>query len=253
MTLAKFVRAGAIAASALVISTQANAADIYAGGLKDGPVYAPAAGWTGFYAGFNGGYAWAGDADLFANSYYLPFNGLAPQGGFFGGQIGYNVQGWLNPRLVVGIEADIQGSNISDSSYDAASTVSYKSTLDYFGTLRGRLGYAFDRTLVYATGGLAFGGLRQQIVDVGVDLYSTSAAETGYVVGAGVEYRIAPAWSIKAEYQYIDLGNNNPVDSAGLTWPSSKADTTWHNADNDIHTFRVGLNYHVGSGYEPLK
>ena len=89
-----------------VAGSSALAADVYrvpegAGGYKDGPAYV--AGWSGFYAGVNGGYAF--DArDRHA--------GILDEGGFGGGQIGYNWQGILHPRLVLGIEADIQGTGI---------------------------------------------------------------------------------------------------------------------------------------------
>src|SRR5712672_186759 len=103
--------------SALALAAfSANAADMYrgepTGGYKDGPVYV-ANTWTGFYAGVNGGYGW--NANSFAT---VPgfLGDLNPSGGFGGGQIGYNWQGVLgHPALVLGIEADLQGADISDS------------------------------------------------------------------------------------------------------------------------------------------
>ena len=91
-----------------ILALPANAADIYRGGLKDGPpppVYVAAPIWSGFYIGVNGGYGWT------AND-----GPLAPEGGFGGGQIGYNWQGLFGySPWVIGIEADIQGAGISDS------------------------------------------------------------------------------------------------------------------------------------------
>jgi outer membrane immunogenic protein len=241
--------------TSVVALVSANAADIYrgepGGGYKDGPVYV-ANTWTGFYAGVNGGYAW--NANSFATD--PGFLGeLNPSGGFGGGQIGYNWQGVFgHPQLVLGVEADFQGADISDSvtasiplSKNVTLIENAKSTLDWFGTVRGRLGYAFDRSLVYATGGFAYGHItdeasasltnRVQTIAGGAKIDTTS---TGWVVGAGIEHKLTAAWSVKGEYQYINLGQDSE-------WAKENS------KDFDIHTVRVGLNYHVGQGYEPLK
>ncbi len=171
------------AATVVALTAAASAADLggYQGGQAadlgsyPGPAYA-SINWSGFYIGVNAGY------------------------GFGGGQIGYNVQ---RANLVFGLEADIQGSGISDSKTVTAATsnalsasLNLKTSLDYFGTVRGRAGYAFDRTLVYATAGVAYG----QITDgagisaawagqtLGAASDSKSVDAMGYVVGAGVEH-----------------------------------------------------------------
>jgi opacity protein-like surface antigen len=135
-----------------------------------------------------------------------PFGGISPTGGFGGGQIGYNWQGWWNRRLVLGIEADIQGSGISDRQTDF-NGFHYKSDLGYFGTIRGRVGYAVQQTLFYFTGGFAYGGLRKFSDAFGPQSFDGTAA--GYTVGGGVEYKITPAWSVKGEFQYVNLRQNN--------------------------------------------
>jgi outer membrane immunogenic protein len=153
-------------------------------------------------------------------------------------------------NLVFGLEADIQGSGISDSKTLTAATsnalsasLNLKTSLDYFGTVRGRAGYAFDRTLVYATAGVAYG----QITDgagisaawagqtLGAASDSKSVDAMGYVVGAGVEHKFSTHWSAKAEYQYIDLGQ----------------DSVWAKATKEdfaVSTVRIGLNYRIGGG-----
>ncbi len=194
--------------------------------------------WTGFYAGINGGGGW-GEQVL----EYSPttFTGVTPGGGFGGGQIGYNWQGALGGgNTVFGIEADFRGGDIYNQLIDAAGN-SFKSELDYFGTVRARLGYASDRSLYYVTGGLAYGGLKNQ-AEIGGTNYSTSPVAVGYVAGAGVEMKTGRNWSMKVEYQYMNLGANDPLPAG-----SSKA------ADDDYQTVRLGLNYHVGPSYEPLK
>ncbi|ADP72495.1 porin [Rhodomicrobium vannielii ATCC 17100] len=196
--------AGLTLASVVAIAS-ANSADLYrgqAGGYKDGPIVAPVATWTGFYAGLNVGYGWNDDADA--------------DGIIGGGQIGYNWQGAFGTSpLVLGVETDIQGSDIKNDNDDK---------LNYFGTVRGRLGYALGNSLVYATGGFAYG-----------EFDGADKTSTGYTVGGGVEHKFTPNLSVKAEYLYTDLGDND--------------------SDNaDFNTVRVGLNYHFGAtGYEPLK
>jgi outer membrane immunogenic protein len=217
--------AGLTLASVVAIAS-ANSADLYrgqAGGYKDGPVVAPVATWTGFYAGINGGYGWD-DVDADAN-YNGDFNG-----GFGGGQIGYNWQGAFGTSpLVIGIEADIQGSGVGFESKG------YEVNLDYFGTVRGRLGYALGNSLVYATGGFAYGSFEEKVPG-----YSHDSTETGWVVGGGLEHKFTQNISGKVEYQYL----NFEVDG----YKGAK------DIDFGVNTIRAGLNYHFGAtGYEPLK
>ncbi len=265
----------AIAAAAIV---PASAADMYRGepgGYKDGPAYVPANAWTGFYIGANGGYGWsAGNAKVSAaastpvesamlsNSAAKNFDS---NGGFGGGQIGYN---WQHGQLVLGVEADLQGAGINGNGTEVTNagrvitTASARSSLDWFGTVRGRLGYAFDHTLVYATGGLAFGGVNDRLSltvdDTGnggrvlSDSAKKDTTRTGFALGGGIEYALTPAWSLKGEYQYIDLGSSDLTATA--TNPNTgNSGTGSVTVDHTYHTARVGLNYHVGQGYEPLK
>ncbi|MBT3070957.1 outer membrane beta-barrel protein [Rhodomicrobium sp. Az07] len=216
--------AGLTLASVVAIAS-ANSADLYrgqAGGYKDGPMIAPVSSWTGFYAGINGGYGWD-DVDAGTN-FDGDFNG-----GFGGGQIGYNWQG-ASP-FVIGIEADLQGSGIG---VDGVFARNDEFNLNYFGTVRGRLGYAMGNTLVYATGGFAYGELEYKD-----GAYSKSESQTGWVLGGGLEHKFTQNISGKVEYQYLAFD-----------------DEKFGNYETDIglNTIRVGLNYHFGStGYEPLK
>jgi outer membrane immunogenic protein len=213
---------GLTLASAAVLS--ANAADPYRGGAG-GPVYAAVDMWTGFYGGVNAG---GGSS---ANS-----GDLSPAGGFGGGQIGYNWQGalGLGSQWVLGIEADLQGSGIEDSAFGA------RSSLNWFGTVRGRIGYAFGPTLVYGTGGFAFGEVENT-----AGPFSVTETQTGYVVGAGVEYKFNPSWSIKGEYQFISLGASDLSGAGPLGFTGGDR--------SEVNTFRVGVNYHFGRGFEALK
>ncbi len=225
-----------------------------------------APGWAGFYIGVNGGYAFS-DSHPVINTY--PSNpptmpgSIQPEGGFGGGQIGYNFQ---RGHFVYGVEIDFQGAEISDTSAGIPTGHPEHDLLkvdtNYFGTVRGRLGYDFGRMLVYATGGFAYGHLSIDesfnLVTPGSPIntyngaYHTSSIETGYAVGGGVEYAMSPKWSLKAEYQYIDLGTFNtslPISrqSGGYTFIESTK------VYDDFSTVRAGLNYHIGAGYEALK
>jgi len=242
-----------ITSAVALTSLSAYAADIYrpepGGGYKDGPIYAPVTSWTGFYAGINGGYGWSANDHQLANT-QDPFGGLSPEGGFGGGQIGYNLQ---RDRFVIGIETDIQGADIRDSARDAAGA-RFKSELNWFGTVRGRLGYAFDTSLIYFTGGFAYGDVNNRAISPGGDVFKNHDTETGYVLGGGWEYKINPAWSLKAEYQYINLGRNVPFDSSGISYLNTAAGPVGARVEDDaFHTVRIGLNYHLHDDYVPLK
>jgi outer membrane immunogenic protein len=241
----------------------ANAADMYVpgpvglGGYKDGP-YVPT--WAGFYVGVNGGYGWGASSkvdDLQTTGGVVTAEtttSFTPSGGFGGGQIGYN---WQRDRLVFGIEADIQGADISGhatTSLGAGLSASGSSDLDWFGTVRGRLGYAWGPTLIYATGGFAYGGIHDHVSKVdggGPGSLSRNEVATGYVVGGGLEYAISPRWSLKGEYQFIDLGKGSPM-SVDVAVPPTKYFGEL-DPNHSYSTVRLGVNYHILPAYEPLK
>jgi outer membrane immunogenic protein len=263
----------------------ALAADMYSGGLKGAPAYVAPSVWSGFYLGVNGGYGWGANSstlDTYAFHDWDNYDGagvatLTTEGGFGGGQIGFNVQ---RDRLVFGIEADIQGADIGGSKDsfainsgihpDVETYALVKSRLDWFGTLRGRLGYSFGSSMVYATGGLAYGSIKDTLTGtVTADLYPTGSSQvlladshtsnaTGYAVGGGFETMLTPSWSVKAEYQYIDLGSTTLYDINGVTQHTYEHTYTdvgdaSVKVDHTYHTARVGLNYKFNPVYEPLK
>jgi outer membrane immunogenic protein len=279
-------QATVIAASVVALAASAHAADIYsapgAGGYKD--AYVPAAPlWSGFYLGVNGGYGWSAkkssagayaDEDP-ANIAVIPDETIGyfnRNGGFGGGQIGYNIQ---RDHLLIGLEADLQGSAlqgkrsvtaISDGVEipvpgEAITTAKAKSELDYFGTVRGRVGFAADRALFYFTGGFAYGGAKDSLTTTitntpeGATPYSNTVTKkgtrTGYTLGGGVEYAVTPAWSLKAEYQYLDLGKVRLED--GDTLNNGTAGETASETNHTYHTVRLGLNYRLQQDYVPLK
>jgi outer membrane immunogenic protein len=268
--------------------SRANAADIYApepaqtGTYKDDPG-SPVLNWTGFYGGINGGYGWSVDSSsIFAlavveirrvhGEVISPTTHFDKSGGFGGGQIGYNIQ---RDRIVFGIETDFEGGNIRGKGSAFAETpltqgrgappfanasTSKESSLEWFGTVRGRLGYSYDRALIYFTGGFAYGGVGGRasatLEDAnGVHSFTgnPSATRAGYVLGGGLEYSLTPDWSLKAEYQYIDFGDSHGFvffqDNAG----AGNLAKGIFEISQKYDTVRLGLNYHIPPGAEPLK
>jgi outer membrane immunogenic protein len=167
------------------------------------PIISPAFDWTGFYVGGNAGYGW-GTAETVGTD-------IDVDGAFVGAQIGANYQ--MN-NFVLGAEADIQYSWLGgDEGADGFD-------LDYFGTVRARVGYAFDRVLPYVTGGLAYGG--------GDPVGADDGTHVGWTVGGGLEYAFTDAVSVRGEYLYTDLGEES-YDGDDISL--------------DFHTIRVGVNY----------
>ena len=214
--------AAALGALALVASLPASAADLPARGMPyKAPAYAPMYNWTGFYLGLNGGGA-------FGNS---DWNGLgvsnSPGGGMVGVTAGYNWQGMGSP-WVFGIEGDVDASFVSDSTACGAFTCKTKN--EWFGTVRGRVGYAWDRWMPYVTGGLALGDVKAQRTGFA----GSSDTNAGWTVGVGIEGVIAGNWTAKIEYLYTDLGDISC---------SAAACGTATNVDLNMNVVRAGVNY----------
>jgi len=180
--------------------------------------------WTGAYIGAQVGYGWA-DIDrstgAFDNSYDA--NGLLA-----GVHLGYNHQ---IDQFVIGIEGDIDWADLDGDDAGAGGTID-ATDFNWTGSIRARLGYAFDRLLVYGTGGIAFASI-DQINAAGVPV-SIRKTYTGWTVGAGAEYAFADNLSTRIEYRYADFGSEDFA-PAGLV-PFS----------NDItsHSVRIGVSYH---------
>src|SRR5438034_9055806 len=174
----------------------ASAADLPRGSTYRAPAYAPQYNWTGFYLGINGGGGF-GDSN---------WNGFAvsnsPSGGMIGGTAGYNWQGAGSP-WVFGLEGDIDWTNIKAST--ACAGLNCQTKNNWLGTVRGRVGYAFDRFLPYFTGGLALGDINA----TRPGFPGGSITNAGWTVGAGLEVGLVSNVSLKAEYLYVDLGTFN--------------------------------------------
>jgi outer membrane immunogenic protein len=207
---------------ALAASIPASAADLPRGMPYKAPAaYAPAYNWTGFYLGINGGGGF-GDSD---------WNGLAvsnsPGGGMIGVTAGYNWQGMGSP-YVFGIEGDVDWTNFKDST--ACGALNCETKNNWMGTVRGRVGYSWDRWLPYVTGGIAFGDIEANRTGFA----GSSDTNVGWTVGVGLEGVIAGRWTAKIEYLYADLGD---------TTCSAAACGTATNVDFQTNIVRAGLNY----------
>ena len=174
--------------------------------------------WTGFYIGINAGYGtgnsnWT-DGPLESTNFF-PISGFLA-----GGTVGANYQ---IGQYVFGIEGDGGWTNLRGNSGSTCGgiaavvppPVSCQTQSDWLGTVRGRVGYAFDRILVYGTAGAAFGN-----VQTGLNPPSTfdSTTEAGWTAGVGVELAFAPNWTAKVEYLFVDLPNEFLHDSRKLRW-----------------------------------
>lgn len=222
-------RLGIAISATLLLTLSAQAADL---GWNTGasPIYSPtpASGWGGFYAGVNGGFAWG------STTRQAPGGGAAvdnSSGGWqAGGQVGYNLD---MGGFVIGAEADLQWSNIGYSE-EIAGIGSFKSGMDYFGTVRGRAGLGVGAVMPYITGGFAAGRGTASLTDgLGVTT-SQSATHLGWTVGAGLEAKATENITFKAEFLYVDLGTQTyTIPPAG-----GSSDVTQR-----FGIVRAGLNY----------
>jgi outer membrane immunogenic protein len=223
------------------LSTTALAADA---STKTAPHTRTAYNWTGFYIGANVGYNWTnarhdrspvGGGPVDTESLRLS----GPEGGVQGGYL------FQTDRFVFGFETDFDWSWARTSptytcpagSCLLATTYNYTSKNIYGGTVRGRVGYAFDDWLPYLTGGYAYGRAKSEgtatVLAVATP-FSTTHNTTGWTLGAGVENAFAPSWSWKLEYLFTHV-NDDTSAAAGVT-TVAKANSS---------SIRLGLNYHL--------
>lgn len=210
---------------ALGMATPSSAADLPRPAYKAQPYYVAPFSWSGFYVGINGGYGW-GTSDW---SSAVTSGSPKPKGGLVGGTLGYNLQTGV---WVWGLEADLDYSWIKGSATGtgACAGVGCETRNTYLATGRGRIGYAWDRWLPYVTGGAAYGGIKMT-PNTGL---TETKSRLGWTLGGGVEYAFMGAWSVKAEYLYVDLGK--ATCSAG----TCGVDTDVKFKENIV---RAGLNY----------
>jgi opacity protein-like surface antigen len=237
------------------------------------PVKAPPAAWswTGYYIGVHIGSAMGINtvADPFGPSI---FGDEIHSPGYFGGvQIGFNWQAPGSP-WVFGLEADASLANLDGTNTcfafsgfsGAFNSLNCRAHTDALGTLTGRVGMAFGpsgRSLAYVKGGLGWASSTVDTIvnfeNFGVVLGNTSHnsfTSVGWTAGAGVEYALMPHWTVKAEYDYLDLGSTGVVAASPsiLVPPGVFLDVPPTKVSQQIHSFKLGINYKFGSDTAPF-
>jgi outer membrane immunogenic protein len=210
----RVILAGVSALALVTMMGAANAADLPRRQEMPtkAPLYSAPYNWTGFYLGINAG-------GSFGRSKWDGLGSTDTSGALVGGTIGYN---WQYNQTVFGLEGDADWSSLRGSTTCGGFSCETKN--DFLATVRGRLGYAFDRFLPYVTGGLAIGNIKADS-----PFTSTDNTRAGWTVGGGLEFALAGPWTAKVEYLYADLGN----------------ESTGFGTNVDLHTnvVRAGLNY----------
>ena len=198
------------------------------------PMYIPMFTGTGFYVGANAGYGWgSADGDISVRGVGRGPISADADGFFAGGQAGYN---WQFGAFLLGAEADIQKSWADgDFSGRAGGTrISGDVNTPWFGTLRGRVGWASDRWLTYLTTGGFYGKteLDGRVAGGGIGTFSSSEKSWSWTIGGGVETALLDRWSLRLEYLYVALPSDEPAP------PRTTVDL-----DANRHIIRTGLNY----------
>jgi len=230
-----------VAAAAIAVAAYrpALAADLPAPSLPP-PLPAAIYNWTGFYLGINGGF---GTGTSNWSDGVIGTTGSFPTSGFLvGGTAGVNYQ---IAEYVFGIESDGDWTNLRGNSGSTCGgiaavvtpPVSCQTQSRWLATVRGRVGYAFDRILLYGTAGAAFGN-----VQTGLNPPSTfdSAVEAGWTIGAGVEVAFAQNWTAKAEYLFVDLPNATCTTAANCGGAAGSI------VSFNENIIRAGVNYKFG-------
>jgi outer membrane immunogenic protein len=215
--------------------------------------------WTGIYIGGQIGYARGTDAANAALNlpiwprFFTKGYSLNPQGVIGGAHIGYNLQ--IN-QWVLGLEGTVEGTSLSGGTSTLArtpargpfGTLAARTREDVQGSIRARAGFAWDRVLIYATGGAAFTGISDDYsaalpAAVPAPIFlslSKSQTRAGWTVGGGLEYAITNNWQVRAEYRYSDFGRY--TDSfASVVLPAVFQSTSGHHlTENQV---QAGFSY----------
>lgn len=222
------------------------------------PVPPPVFTWDGLYIGGQIGYGWgqdpvswsgtANDLDPAAGAFTAN-----PQGVIGGAHVGYNYQ--YNPWLVFGLEGSVDGTSLkkttvvplADFAADTFGSATATSSAGVQGSIRGRLGMAWDRVLLYGTGGVAFTSFNTSMTDTagfftGVPGTYSSIANTraGWTVGGGIEYAVTDNWWVRAEYRYSDFGHTTDFLFPGVLPEGGFLAAQHHLTENQV---QVGFSY----------
>ena len=250
---------------AITLTGSAFAADL----TPPPPPPVPLFTWTGAYVGGQVGYAW--DSGNLNYTGFDPFSGLAfntalggsPNGVIGGAHVGYDLQ--IN-QFVFGLEGTVDGTGLRNTAvgtfpaFFGGSTLEATTKADVEGSIRARAGLAWDRALIYATGGVAFGGFNTNYafagntsgihaIDGGHSFYASNSysnTRVGWTVGGGIDYAITNYWSVFAEYRYTDWGSISApgiADAGFLSAPALTSAALNVNRTLNQNQVQVGFSY----------
>ena len=215
-------------------SSCASAADLAPRPVfKAPPPVVAAFSWSGCYVGAQVGYAWLRSPNSFSTTGADPFTPEAntdSNGAIAGGHLGCNYQ---TGQWVFGLEGDGEWSNLKGNDAGVATDNNELAAL-WMASVRGRVGYAWEQSLFYVTGGVAFMGARSSILDP-TEQESVSKTLTGWTVGAGYEYAFTANWSARIEYRYANFGTND------FAYPVNAY--TERANDISVQAVRLGVSY----------
>lgn len=225
--MTKLLRTG-LTGLAILLSGAAGAADLRGVALPPAPELPALYSWTGFYAGLQGGYSWGSNRVRIgsAGGAFAPISFRAGENSAFGGAHGgfnYQLGG-----IILGIEGDVEALN-SRSRFDGIG-LSARVSQDWQGSARARLGLAFDRLMVYGTGGVSFTEYERRVFAPGALSERLTSARTGWDVGAGVNFAFTDHLILGAEYRYTDFGRNRFASSGAFPGLTGSQELTAHSA-----------------------
>jgi high affinity Mn2+ porin len=192
--------------------------------------------WSGYYIGVHFGYGGGGFGPntnpILGQALLLPPSVTGFIGGFQGGYNYHAANNW-----VLGVEADISVGSPIDR--DSTAVTPFNTTVEFFSSARGRIGYAFGPWLPYVTGGVAFAKTRIDVNNAaGNVITSRFQNHIGWTAGGGIEAALFDNWTAKVEYNYFDFG--------ARTYPLEGLGVTPVTVDPRLHALKLGLNYRIG-------
>jgi outer membrane immunogenic protein len=238
------------AAALLALSMSANAADVGAQPrvYTPPPVYVPPPlfSWTGFYIGGNFGGAW-NHQNVTDSLFGLNFSNASNNGVFMGGgQAGFNYQ---FSNIVLGVEWDIDWAGNNDNTNSGISVsgigpIQVSSNNGWITTLAGRFGVAYDNWFFYGKAGGGWVGnnnvtITSTTTGASVTIFNNNKTNSGWLVGAGIEWALASNWSVKIEYDYLGLSSRTFVVPAGGFFGGD----TFTTSNPNVQMAKVGFNY----------
>lgn len=242
---------GGLLVAGVLLAATANgfAADIAAPVYK-APLVATIYDWSGFYLGLQGGWSGATFDHTFNIAGHYNLNSgdtldYGKSGGLLGGQIGYN---WQAAQWVFGVEGSLAKTWLQRDQVSPffPATDTWRSEVEWIGTVTGRIGYAWNNVLGYAKGGWAIARLNDHVQDL-ADFVDVSRTRSGWTVGGGIEWAFAPNWTFGVEYNYYQFSTNvteaSTLFAGGTFFPGTN-----HDLDVAVQSVIGKFSYKWGAG-----